>query len=209
MLIEREAARCMIDCPVLVLQPRGTPTVLVGQLDASVTALHARGCEIRGRLNVVLGQSLLRQLDEIEARRQTISKKLDVLGGKIKDNAMIFLQKIKSIKSSHRDRPDEELDFLQALGTSLLKGNAGAGETMERLKKWGETRNPANAAIARALKSLAHVKEDEEKLLAELNAIDLQEQGINEQLSRMEVSIDSVLKGSGTLVVVCGKEKKK
>lgn len=208
-VIEREVARCIIEAPTLILQPKGTPTVLIGQLEASVQSLYANGCEIRSKMVVEMGRVLLEELKQLEKRRETLDREIEALQAEIKDRAVVFLQKIKMIKNAIHNSKDKELEYLQALGTRLLKGEIGAREVLDALDGLGSVQNSGNLPIVKSLKAFANSKENEEKFLNELEAIRLQEEGINEKLSRMELIIEGLVRGSGVVEVVCGKERLK
>ena len=205
-VVEREVARCVIRCPNLIFQPKGTPTVLIGQCQARVLTLNARGVEIRSHFVVILGEELLKQLDQLNKRRDAVERELEGLSVEFKDKATIFIQKIKMLNGIAQKVDDKELIFLQEVGTKLLKGEIGHEETRALLAKWGSIENPGNLTILKALTSLIETREDEERLSSELEAIGRQEEGIKEQLSRMYVQLEGSLKGSGKLEVVCGRQ---
>ncbi len=208
-VIEREIGRCSIEAPTLILHPKKTNKVLVGQLDASVQSFYGKGCEIRSKLVVEMGRSLLDQLKTIEKREASLMREIEVVQGKIKDRALIFFQKIKMIKSAMKNRKDKELEYLQELGMRLLKEEIHTDEVLEVIDKMGSSQDSGIQSIVKALRSFAISKDEEERFIDELEAIKLQKEGIREKLSRMEVVMDGVIKGSGSVEIVCGEENLK
>ncbi|OCC15474.1 hypothetical protein DBT_1221 [Dissulfuribacter thermophilus] len=205
-LIRREVARCLIISPIVVMQPKGIPVILIGQCDVAARRLYIDRCEIRSHLNVEIGKDLFDELDQVFQKREMLKRSIESLRVELKDKAMIFLEKIKTIKNAFGNHKDREFEFLKDLGTRLLKGEIGFEEAILQLKQWGKIENNVNLPLVKALKSFIDTKENEARVTQDLEAIEIQKKELEQELSRMEVRVKGILKGCGCLNIRCNEQ---
>lgn len=205
-LVYREVVRCHINSPVVVMQPKGTPVILIGQCDVEAQRLYIDKCEIRSSLTAEIGKGLFDELHQLELRRVMLKRSLDSCRVELKNKAMILLEKIKIKKNAFGNNMDREFEFVKDLGIRLLKGEIGFEQVVLELKQWGKIENNANIPLFKALYALTEAKEKESKVVQDLEAIEIQKKKLEQELSRMEVSIKGILKGSGRITVRCNEQ---
>ncbi len=205
-LIHREVARCLIISPIVVMQPKGIPVILIGQCDVTARRLYIDRCEIRSHLNVEIGKDLFDELDQVFQKREMLKRSIESLRVELKDKAMIFLEKIKTIKNAFGNHKDREFDFLKDLGTRLLKSEIGFEEAVLQLKQWEKIGNNVNLPLVKALKSFIDAKENEARVTQDLKAIEIQKKELEQELARMEVRVKGILKGCGCLTIRCNEQ---
>ncbi len=206
-LIEKEIIRTKVSCNTLKMIPRGAPTVLVGQCQISARIIIMERIEVRSAVDIELGNDLFKELDIILTNEDKIKKAISQLDNSLKDKAFIFLDKIKKITGALSGKTDNELDFLKTLGSKLLRGDIEANEAKSELERWGDIENGSNMPIANALFSLITTKTNQDKLKYQLQMVQKEKGNILEELSKMQLIMKGVLKGSGKIRLKCASEE--
>jgi hypothetical protein len=202
--ITREFTHCTMKAPEVILENEHGREVLCGSADISAYFVRAANVEIRNRLEIVLGEKLISQLQALEKSRDQLENQITAEETHLKARAHTFGKKLQLTYSIVPDQLKKIIVGIKNMGSKILSGSMPPQTASNNLTKLSQSLGAEFLPLLDQLKRIAKIQEVRLEKIEKLNAIGEQIGVTINELKEMAVDINGSITSKGHVIIRCG-----
>ncbi len=202
--ISREFTYCTIIAPKVEFLHDHGREILCGRAVLHTENLEARNLEVRNRLEVILGENLLKQKAALEKSRNELETEMLADDNHLKSRAHTFAKKLKLTHTLLPENLKKTLLGVKKFGASILSGSLDPEGVKTDLEKLTQSLGPEFHPLLDQLKRIVTIQETRQQKASRLETLEEQLELIKTALSEIKVEITGNIHPQGQILVKCG-----
>ncbi len=207
--ISREFTHCTMKAPEVILMEENDREILCGRALISAERVLAKNVELRNRLEILLGEKLLAQLNSLYKSRDQLENMLASEDTHLKARAHTFGNKLKLTYSLMPEEQKKIIIGLKNQGGKILSGSISPDTAASNIEKLARSLGPEFLPLLDQLKRITKIQKTREEKLADLQDLSEQINVILDSLRQMIVEINGNMTSRGQVIIRCGRHEEK
>ncbi len=205
--INREIIGSEIQAKNFEARPEGVPTIMIGSTSIKAHRVVMDKVTIRNFVEIDLGRDLFRRLGKLQKKAEFAEKRLNALGADIRDRVAVLGGRIRRAVNIHSKKNRANIQALKKIMSGILKNEFTGEEGEKRLADWIDRVDASLKMLGKKALTMLSLKKAEAELNRELEEVRGQLSAIEEELVRLQVSINGTLTGDGRLIIKCDQKR--
>ena len=207
--ISREFTHCHLRSPEVIFEGSGGQPVLCGSAKIYAEQFRLVNGEIRNRLEIILGEKLIKQLQHLDKSNQHLEAVITSEGSHLKTRAQTFGKKLQLTHSLLPDHLKNVVIRLKKFGSAILSETITMEDALQKITKLQGSLGPEFDVILDQLKRMVRIQATRQEKLAEQAELLKQRDALFEALREMRVIINGQITPKGQVIIRCGESEKK
>ncbi len=207
--ISREFTHCTLVAPKVEFRHDHGRRILGGRAVLHTEKLEARNIDVRNRLEVILGENLLKQKAALEKSKLNLEKALLADENHLKGRVQTFAQKMQLTYTLLPENLKKTLLGIKKFASGILGGSVAIDGAKADLEKLFRSLGPEFHPLLDQIKRIITIQETRQEKASRLETVEEQLKEIKNSLCEMKVEITGRLHPLGHIVITFGNFEEK